>query len=166
MTRPWPLTTPSPGTIWLLHAEVGAAVRDELVHLLERAGIEEPLDALARGQLALFVLLAQPLFAAAELGEPVEVREFFDGIHGAEGRPQRHGDTEQSCFEIRQFVLLCASVSPWLSVVHQASTHGLLSEPTPSTFTIMRSPGLRGPTPDGVPVVMMSPGSSVQKRLT
>ena len=37
-TSPWPVTTPSPGTIVLLHAEVAAAVRDELVELLEGAG--------------------------------------------------------------------------------------------------------------------------------
>ena len=30
----------------------------------------------------------------------------------------------------------------------------------------MRSPGTSGPTPDGVPVVMTSPGSSVQKRVS
>ena len=71
------------------HAEVGAAVRDELVDLLEGAGIEEPLHALARGQLALLVLLAQPLFAAAELGEPLEVLELVDRIHRT-SRPQRH----------------------------------------------------------------------------
>ena len=40
----------------LLHAEVAAAVGDELVDLLEGAGIEEQLDALARGQLAGLVL--------------------------------------------------------------------------------------------------------------
>jgi hypothetical protein len=50
--------------------------------------------------------------------------------------------------------------------VPQAATQGLLSEPTPSIFTIMRSPGSRGPTPEGVPVVMMSPGCSVMNRVT
>ena len=44
--------------------------------------------------------------------------------------------------------------------------HGLLSVPTPSSLTIMRSPGTRGPTPDGVPVVMTSPGCRVMKRET
>ena len=49
---------------------------------------------------------------------------------------------------------------------HHASTQGLLSAPTPCTLTIMRSPGTSGPTPDGVPVVMTSPGSRVQKRVS
>ena len=39
-------------------------MRDELVGLLERPGIEEEIDALARGQLAGLVLPANPLFAA------------------------------------------------------------------------------------------------------
>ena len=51
-------------------------------------------------------------------------------------------------------------------VANSASTQGLLSAPTPCTLTIMRSPGTSGPTPDGVPVVMTSPGSSVQKRVS
>ena len=50
--------------------------------------------------------------------------------------------------------------------VVQAATQGLLSVPTPSTFTMLRSPGTSGPTPEGVPVVMMSPGCSVMKRVT
>ena len=54
----------------------------------------------------------------------------------------------------------------WLLGFIPRPTQGLLSVPTPPTFTIMRSPGLSGPTPDGVPVVMMSPGSSVQNRET
>ena len=55
----------------LLHPEVLAAVGDELVHFLERARIEQARHALARGQLACVVLLLEPLFAAAELGEPL-----------------------------------------------------------------------------------------------
>jgi len=49
---------------------------------------------------------------------------------------------------------------------HSASTQGLLSAPTPCTLTITRSPGTSGPTPDGVPVVITSPASSVQKRVS
>ena len=45
----------------LVHAEVGAAVDDELVDLVEAARIEQELDALAGGHLALLVLaLASP----------------------------------------------------------------------------------------------------------
>ena len=43
----------------LVHAEVGAAVRDQLVDLLERARVEQQLHALARRQLAGLVLAAQ-----------------------------------------------------------------------------------------------------------
>ena len=59
----------------LLHAEIAAAVRDELVDLLERAGVEEQLDALAGRQLAAVVLALDALLAAAELGavlQPVQ----------------------------------------------------------------------------------------------
>jgi hypothetical protein len=48
-----------------LHAEVGAAVLDEHVELLEGALVEQQLDALARGQLALGVLRLDALLAAA-----------------------------------------------------------------------------------------------------
>ena len=87
-------------------------------------GIEQPRHALARGQLALLVMLLQPLFAAAQLGEPFTFLEALDRIH-------------------------------------QPAMQGLESVPTPSSLTIMRSPGVSGPTPDGVPVVMTSPGLSV-----
>ena len=113
----------------LLHPEVLAAVRDELVDLLERAGIEEARHALARGQLALRVLFLEALFAAAKLGEVFALPQSFDRIH-------------------------------------QAATQGFDKVPTPATFTIMRSPGVNGPTPDGVPVVITSPGLSVMKRVT
>ena len=66
LTVPQPVTTPSPGILRLLHAEVGAAVLDEHVELLERAVIEQQVDALARGQLALGVLGGDALLAAAE----------------------------------------------------------------------------------------------------
>ena len=44
-------------------------------------GIEQQVDALARGQLAGVVLLAEAVFAAAELGAPLEVFEVLDWIH-------------------------------------------------------------------------------------
>ena len=67
LTVPQPVTTPSPGIFCLLHAEVDAAVLDEHVELLERALVEQQLDALARGQLAALVLRLDALLAAAEL---------------------------------------------------------------------------------------------------
>jgi len=48
LTVPQPVTTPSPGS-WCFHAEVGGAVLDEHVELLERALVEQQLDALAGG---------------------------------------------------------------------------------------------------------------------
>ena len=50
-------------------------MRDELVGLLEGAGIEEQIDPLARRQLAGFVLAPAPLLAAAEVGQAFEVLE-------------------------------------------------------------------------------------------
>ena len=59
----------------LLHAEVGAAVRDEAVELDEAAGVEQEVDALARGQLAGLVLLLDAGLAAAEERLRVQVVE-------------------------------------------------------------------------------------------
>ena len=65
----------------ILHPEVEAAVRDELVDLLEGAGIEQQLDALARRQLAGVVMALQALFAAAQLGAAFEIGEDVLGLH-------------------------------------------------------------------------------------
>ncbi len=59
----------------LVHPEVAAAVRDELVDFLERAGVEQQIDALARGQLAGGVLLVEPVLPAAELRAALQVGE-------------------------------------------------------------------------------------------
>src|SRR5262249_30267256 len=66
-----------------LHAEVAAAVGDQLVDFLERARIEEELDALARGQLSRGVLPLEPFPAAAELGATLQIGEGVERIgHG------------------------------------------------------------------------------------
>ncbi len=52
----------------LIHAEIGAAMLDQLVHLLERAFVEQQIDAFARRQLALLMLPPHALFTAARLG--------------------------------------------------------------------------------------------------
>jgi hypothetical protein len=65
------------------HAEIEAAVRDELVDLFEGAGIEQEVDALARRQLAGFALATKTFFSAAELRAPVQIGE--DVVH-----PMRH----------------------------------------------------------------------------
>ena len=62
------------------HAEVGAAVLDEHVPLLERAVVEQQLEALARGQLALGVLRVDALLAAAEARGGALVLELFDDV--------------------------------------------------------------------------------------
>ncbi len=61
------------------HPEIETAVRDELVDLFEGAGVEQQLDALARGQLPRFALAAQTFFTAAQLGAPIEIGE--DVVH-------------------------------------------------------------------------------------
>ncbi len=62
------------------HPELGLAMADEAVELDERSRVEEPLDALAREQLAARALARDRLLAGgggrllAELGEPGELR--------------------------------------------------------------------------------------------
>ena len=55
----------------LLHAEVGAPVRDELVELVEGSGVREQIEAFARGELSALVLLLDALVAAAALRLPI-----------------------------------------------------------------------------------------------
>ena len=69
------------------HAEVAAAVRDQLVGFLEGAFIEQELDALARRHLAFFVLLLAALLAAAFFGQVVALLQLFQflfEVHGAQ----------------------------------------------------------------------------------
>ena len=62
---PEPVTTPSPGNLLLLHAEVDAIMLDVHVIFFEAAGIEQHGQPLAGGQPALGVLRRNALFAAA-----------------------------------------------------------------------------------------------------
>ena len=55
------------------HPEVEAAMCDELVDLFESVGVEQQVDALARGQLAGRALALEALFTATELGPPFEL---------------------------------------------------------------------------------------------
>ena len=81
------------GDLLLGHAEVEAAVLDQLVQLLEAALVEQQLDALARGELALRVLALAALGAAALLG----ARDFSASVgrgrsaHGREALPGASG---------------------------------------------------------------------------
>ena len=63
-----------------LHAEIGRAVFDEGVEFLERAFVEQDVDALARGQLAAGVLGLDALFAAAHVGRGAAPFELADDV--------------------------------------------------------------------------------------
>ena len=60
-----------------LHPEIGAAVTDQLIHLLERAFVDQEIDALARRQFAFFVLLGAAFFAAPRLGDRMPPPQFI-----------------------------------------------------------------------------------------
>ena len=77
----------------LTHPEIAAAVRHELVDLLEGLGIEQSLYPLTSRQFALLMLLAEPFFATTKLGAAFEVFEFVEWIHVY--RPQRLRSTER-----------------------------------------------------------------------
>jgi hypothetical protein len=71
------------GDLVLLHAELDRAMLDEHVEFLERAFIQQQLDALAGGQLAAGVLRLDALVAAALLGSGAAFVECFeDVLHG------------------------------------------------------------------------------------
>src|SRR6185312_13536221 len=71
-----------------LHAEVGRAMLDEHVVFLERAGIEQHVDALARRQLALGVLrLDAALPAARSRRRPTPLKLFQHLWHSETGPP-------------------------------------------------------------------------------
>ena len=72
------------GDLLLLHAEIGRAVLDEHVEFLERAFVEEDVDALARGEFAALVLGVDAILAAAEPGDLAAALEFLQHVlHGA-----------------------------------------------------------------------------------
>ena len=82
-----PVASDEPVAIDLLvgHAEVIAAMRDELIGLLERPLIEQELDALAGRHLSFFMLALAALGAATVFRELVPLIEFGDflfEIHG------------------------------------------------------------------------------------
>ena len=80
LTVPQPVTTPSPGIFGLVHAEIGGAMLDEHVELLEGALVHQQLDALARGQLAALVLRLDARLAAAEPGAGARRFELFHDV--------------------------------------------------------------------------------------
>ena len=60
------------------HAEVAAAVCDQLVGLFEGAFVEQELDALPRRHFAFFVLALAALLASAVFGQLVALLQFCD----------------------------------------------------------------------------------------
>ena len=64
-------------------------MRDQLVDLFERPGIEQQVDPLAGGELARLVLPAHAVLAAAQLGAALQVREDLFGSIRV-GSPGRH----------------------------------------------------------------------------
>jgi len=77
------VTTPSPGIFWSCHAEVDAAVLDEHVPLFEGAFVQQQLQPLARGELALVVLGVDALLPTAQAGQLALGFELFeDVVHG------------------------------------------------------------------------------------
>ena len=71
------------GDLALLHAEIGRAVLDVHVELLERAFVEEHLDALARGQLAARMLGVDARLAAAGPRDVAAALQFLQHVlHG------------------------------------------------------------------------------------
>jgi len=68
----------------LVHAEIRLAVDHQRVDLAERAFVEQQLDALAGGQLALGLARGQLVLAAAHVGLLLELSEMFNfGVHTA-----------------------------------------------------------------------------------
>src|ERR1035438_5143150 len=65
-------------------SSIAAAMRDELVDLCEGAFVEEQFDALAGGELALFVLAIAAVFAAALLGCGVAAVQLLESVHASD----------------------------------------------------------------------------------
>ena len=75
----------------LVHAEIVAAMLDEHVPFLEGAGVEQQLEPLARGELALGVLrLDAPLAAAGARRRALFLQAFENIVHSA-SRPRSAG---------------------------------------------------------------------------
>ena len=66
-TLPYPVTTASPGNLWSARPELGGAVLDEGVELLEGPLVQEEVDALPRRQLSAPVLGVDATLTAPEL---------------------------------------------------------------------------------------------------
>ena len=68
-------------------AEILTPVRDQLVSLFERAGVEEVLHALTGGELASGMLPPLSLLAAARFSASFELRQGLTRVHGSSATP-------------------------------------------------------------------------------
>src|SRR4051812_5275267 len=102
--------------------------------------------------------LGNPIEHGGRRGQIRVARTKVDDIHSASDQlaflfgnlGQRvFWQTEQTFCVMRHYRLPCT---------------GLLTRLTPGISTSTTSPGARGPTPEGVPVAMRSPGSNVMMR--
>ena len=67
----------------LVHAEVGLAMHDQGIHLVEGAFVQQDIDALAGGQLALGLVGRQTVFATAQVRLFLHLPQLFDlGVRG------------------------------------------------------------------------------------
>ena len=73
---------PVPRHDLLIEPEVGRAVGDEAIELDEAALVEQQIEPLPRGQLALLVLLGHPRRPASLLGERLAVVELVEELAG------------------------------------------------------------------------------------
>ena len=69
----------------LVHAEIAAAVLDELVDFFEGAFVEQQFDAFAGGEFAFFVLALAAFGTSAFFGGGVAAAEFFEAVHECSG---------------------------------------------------------------------------------
>jgi hypothetical protein len=70
----------------LIHAEVAAAVADQLVEFLEGAFVQQQFDALAGGELALLVLALASSLTPTRFRHGVTAPDLFQPIDGHIGR--------------------------------------------------------------------------------
>src|SRR5581483_11821701 len=68
--------------VLLVEAELGRAVDHELVHLLERAGVEQDVEAFAGGELAALVLRFDAPGAAAQARLLLHLQEALQAFFG------------------------------------------------------------------------------------
>ncbi len=75
---PLPVTTPSPGIFWCSMPKSSQLCSTYMSSLFERALVEQHVEPLARGQLALGMLRVDPLLPAAQQGSGAAAFHFGD----------------------------------------------------------------------------------------